>query len=361
MISVVVPIFNEQENLPELRRRLAAALDTTGHDWEMVLVDDGSADGSARLIRQFNAEDARVKLVALSRNFGHQPAVTAGIHHARGDCVVLIDGDLQDPPEVIPDLVKQWEQGHQVVLGERRSRADGSGARGLGFRLFYPVLHAITDLPDGPDAGIFGLMDRAVVDEFNKLPERNRFIPGLRSWLGFSQTSVLYDRNDRAAGSPKQTLRRLIHYAMDAIFSFSYKPLRAATYLGLVVSSVAFVLAAFYFVTFFLFHKQAGSGFTTIILAVLFLGGVQLICVGILGEYVGRIYEEVKQRPLYVVEERVGFEARSTPRDDGVSDSTGWRCERRHSSAPSQTALTSLAPAVLDPDGPNLREGSSTP
>ena len=308
MISVVVPIFNEQENLPELRRRLTESLDATGHAWEVVLVDDGSADGSGRVIRQFHEEDPRIKLVALSRNFGHQPAVTAGIHHAGGDCVVLIDGDLQDPPEVIPKLMEKWEEGYQVVLGERRSRADGAGARGLGFRLFYPVLHAITDLPDGPDAGIFGLMDRVVVDEFNKLPERNRFIPGLRSWLGFRQTSVLYDRNDRAAGSPKQTLRRLVHYAMDAIFSFSYKPLRAATCLGFVVSTVAFLLAAFYFVTFFAFSKPYGTGFTTIVLSVLFLGGVQLICVGILGEYVGRIYEEIKQRPLYVVGQRVGFD-----------------------------------------------------
>jgi dolichol-phosphate mannosyltransferase len=319
MISAVVPIFNEQENLPELRRRLAAALDATGHEWEIVLVNDGSADGSAALIRRFHEEDPRIKLVDLSRNFGHQPAVTAGIHHAAGDCVVLIDGDLQDPPEVIPQLVKKWEDGYHVVLGERRSRADGGGARGLGFRLFYPLLHAVSDLPDGPDAGIFGLMDRAVVAEFDKLPERNRFIPGLRSWLGFSQTAVPYDRGGRAAGSPKQTLRRLVHYAMDAIFSFSYKPLRAATYLGFVVSTVAFLLAAFYFVTFFAFHKQAGSGFTTIVLCVLFLGGVQLICVGILGEYVGRVYEEVKQRPLYVVKERLGIAGRdpSTSGDNG--------------------------------------------
>ena len=317
MISVVVPIFNEQENLPEVRRRLTEALDATGEAWELILVDDGSADGSRRLIGQFHADDPRVKLVALSRNFGHQPAVTAGVHVARGDCVVLIDGDLQDPPEVIPDMVARWREGFQVVLGERRSRADGAGARGLGFRLFYPVLHWLSDLPDGPDAGIFGLMDRAVVDEFNRLPERNRFIPGLRSWLGFPQASVLYDRNDRAAGRPKQTLRRLIHYAMDAIFSFSNKPLRAATYLGFIVSVVAFLLAAFYFVAFFALDRRAGSGFTTIILCVLFLGGVQLICVGILGEYVGRIYEEVKQRPLYVVKGRLGLGPNVPRRRDG--------------------------------------------
>ncbi len=307
MISVVVPIFNEEENLPELRRRMSAALDTTGEPWELILVNDGSRDVSARFIRQFNSEDGRIKLIDLSRNFGHQAALTAGVHHARGDCVVLSDGDLQDPPEVIPDLVAKWREGFQVVLAERRSRADGGGARGLGFRLFYPIMRRLADLPDGPNAGIFGLMDRVVVDEFNKLPEHNRFIPGLRSWLGFKQTSVLYDRHDRAGGAPKQTLARLIAYALDGMISFSNKPLRAATYSGFLISGFSFLLAVYYFVTFFAFHKQAGSGFTTLILCVLFLGGVQLICVGILGEYIGRIYEEVKRRPLYVVRETAGF------------------------------------------------------
>ncbi len=308
MISVVVPIFNEEENLPELRKRLTAALDSTAEPWEAVLVNDGSHDRSGEIIRQYHAEDPRFKLINLSRNFGHQPAVTAGIHHARGDCVVLIDGDLQDPPEVIADMVNKWKQGLQVVLGERTSRGD-QGMRSIGFRLFYPVMRALSDLPSAPDAGIFGLMDRRVVDEFNKLPERNRFIPGLRSWLGFKQGSVLYDRQDRAAGAPKQTLRKLIRYAMDAIFSFSYRPLRWVTYMGLLVSALTFLAALFYLITFFTLHKQAGSGFTTLILSILFLGGVQLIAIGILGEYVGRIYEEMKQRPLYVVQETVGLAA----------------------------------------------------
>lgn len=317
MVSVVVPIFNEEENLPELRRRMAAALDATGDAWELLLVNDGSRDGSARLIREFNAQDARIKLIDLSRNFGHQAALTAGIHHARGKCVVLSDGDLQDPPEVIPEMVAKWREGFQVVLAERRSRADGGGARGWGFRLFYPLMRRVTDLPDTPNAGIFGLMDRVVVDEFNKLPEHNRFIPGLRMWLGFKQTSVPYDRQERAGGAPKQSFRRLVIYALDGMISFSNKPLRAATWCGFVVSTVAFLLALFYFVTFFAFDKEAGSGFTTIILCVLFLGGVQLISVGILGEYVGRIYEEVKRRPLYVVRETAGLDdaVRAGPRD----------------------------------------------
>lgn len=308
MISVVVPIFNEEENLPELFHRMRAALEQSTVPWELILVNDGSRDRSVELIRGFHRDETRVKLVSLSRNFGHQAALTAGVHHARGDCVILADGDLQDPPEVIPELVAKWREGYQVVLAERRSRADSNGARGVGFRLFYPAMRRLSDLPEGPDAGIFGLMDRVVVDEFNKLPEHNRFIPGLRSWLGFRQTSVLYDRQIRAGGAPKQSLRKLIRYALDGMFSFSNKPLRAATYSGLVVSAVAFLLAIYYFVTFFAFNKQAGSGFTTIILCVLFLGGVQLICVGILGEYVGRVYEEVKRRPLYVVRETLGFE-----------------------------------------------------
>jgi dolichol-phosphate mannosyltransferase len=308
MISVVVPIFNEEENLPELIRRMHAALEQGGTPWELILVNDGSRDRSVELIRTFHRDDARIKLLSLSRNFGHQAALTAGIHHARGDCVVLADGDLQDPPEVIPDMIAKWRDGFQVVLAERRSRADSNGARGVGFRLFYPVMRRLSELPDGPDAGIFGLMDRVVVDEFNKLPEHNRFIPGLRSWLGFKQASVLYDRQSRVGGAPKQSLRRLIHYALDGMFSFSNKPLRAATYCGFIVSAFAFLLAVYYFVTFFAFKKQAGSGFTTIILCVLFLGGVQLICVGILGEYIGRIYEEVKRRPLYVVRETLGFD-----------------------------------------------------
>jgi dolichol-phosphate mannosyltransferase len=310
MISIVVPIFNEQENLPALRQRITAAMQNNAEPWELVLVDDGSRDQSPQMLREFHQQDPRIKIVTLSRNFGHQPAVTAGIHNATGDCVILIDGDLQDPPEVIPLMIEKWKQGNQVVLGERTKRAE-RGARGIGLRLFYPLLRRITDLPSAPDAGIFGLMDRVVVDEFNKLPERNRFIPGLRSWLGFRQTSVQYERSDRAAGKPKQTLSRLVRYAADGMVSFSYRPLRAATWFGFVAAGVSFAMAIFYFITFFTQKKQPGLGFTTLVLFILFLGGVQLISVGILGEYIGRIYEEVKQRPLYIVREKVGFEKKA--------------------------------------------------
>jgi len=308
MISLVVPIFNEQENLPAFRQRATAALQSTGESWEIIFVNDGSKDRSAEILREFHQQDPRLKTIELSRNFGHQPAVTAGIHHATGDAVILIDGDLQDPPELIPEMVKSWKAGNQVVLAERRTRADAgakSGARGIGFRLFYPAMRLLSDLPYGPDAGIFGLMDRAVVEQFNKLPERNRFIPGLRVWLGFQRAWIPYDREERAAGKPKQTLRRLVHYAIDGMLSFSTKPLRMAAYLGFLVSLFAFALAIFYIVTFFAWRKEI-TGFTTTITCVLFLGGVQLMCVGILGEYIGRIYEEVKQRPLYVVKNKLG-------------------------------------------------------
>jgi dolichol-phosphate mannosyltransferase len=342
-VSVVIPIYNEEANLPELLRRTAAALDRTGPPWEIVVVDDGSRDGSAAIVRAAHAADPRVKLVSLSRNFGHQPAVTAGVHHATGDAVVLIDGDLQDPPEVIPQLVAKWAEGFQVVLGRRRTRADGGGARGIGLRLFYPLLRRIGDLPEGAaDAGIFGLMDRAVVDHFDRLPERNRYIPGLRAWLGFRQGVVEYDRDRRAAGQPKQTLYRLIRYALDGMLSFSVRPLRAATYFGFLVSGVSFLLAVYYFATFFLFRKQAGSGFTTLILCVLFLGGIQLITIGILGEYVGRIYEEVKQRPLYVVAATLGVGEGS---GSGVQSSKNAKSGFETTTAPSSSPSLNPEPS----------------
>jgi dolichol-phosphate mannosyltransferase len=305
LVSVVVPIYNEAETLRELCERIAAQMTIVGEPWELILVNDGSGEDCTRLMRALHREDERIKVIELSRNFGHQQALTAGISGARGDCVIVMDGDLQDPPEVIPALVGKWLEGNQVVFAERRTRREG-GPRGLGFRLFYPLLGVLTEFPTVHRAGVFGLMDRSVVEEFNRLEERNRFIPGLRAWLGFRQASVSYDRASRARGKPKQSFASLVRYAMDGIISFSYKPLRVATYMGFMVSAGAALLAVWYFVTFFTMHKPI-TGFTTIIVCVLFLGGVQLVCVGILGEYIGRIYEEVKRRPLYVVRDTLGF------------------------------------------------------
>ena len=319
MISVVIPIFNEEETLPELLRRTTTALDATGRPWELLFVDDGSRDRSADLLRAAHATDPRIKLITLSRNFGHQPAITAGVHHARGDAVILIDGDLQDPPELIPELVTKWSEGTQVVLAQRRTRAAERGARGIGFRLFYPLLRRVSDLPSAPDAGIFGLMDRTVVDHFNKFPERNRFIPGLRQWLGFRQAAVEYDRLPRAAGEPKQTLGRLVKYAMDGMVSFGYRPLRVATWFGFACAAVGFVIALFFIARRIFFKDPAVTGFTTLLTMMMFIGGIQLITIGILGEYTGRIYEEVKQRPLYVVAETLGLSPDTQPRSGDKS------------------------------------------
>ncbi len=308
LISIVVPIYNEQENLPALRQRMEQVLEATEYDWELLLVNDGSRDASESMIRAFHRDNPRIKLIQLSRNFGHQPAVTAGIHHARGQCVILIDGDLQDPPELIPDMLAQWRAGAKVVLAERASRQEG-GVRGLGFRLFYPLLNYLSEMPQGPQAGIFGLMDREVVDHLKRLPERNRFLPGLRGWLGFPRATVRYHRQERAAGKPKQTLRKLIKYAFDGMVSFSYKPLRLATYCGFIVAGIGFLTAILFVIRRLFFHDPAATGFTTLLSMMMFIGGIQLITIGILGEYIGRIYEEVKQRPLYIVQETLGLES----------------------------------------------------
>lgn len=301
-VSIVIPIYNEEAVLPLLYERLTAALAATD-DCEVIFVNDGSRDGTLPLLRGLVARDARLVVLDLSRNFGHQAAVTAGLDAARGRAIVLMDGDLQDPPELIPDLLAAWREGYDVVVARRRSRQD-RGLRGALFRLFHRFFSAISDFPIEPDAGIFGLLDRRAADELIGLRERNRFLPGLRSWIGFRQTTVWYDRAARAAGEPKQTLGRLFRYAFDAVFSFSYKPLHISWLFGLIASSFSFVYAAVLLILRLL-QINVVSGFTTPTVAILFLGGIQLITIGILGEYLGRIYDEVKRRPPYIVGERI--------------------------------------------------------
>jgi dolichol-phosphate mannosyltransferase len=305
-LAIVIPIYNEAETLPELRRRLTEACDGLSDlRWHVLYVDDGSTDGSTALMLEQRAEDARFRLLELSRNFGHQAAISAGLAHADADAVVVMDGDLQDPPEVIPDLVACWRDGGEVVRAERRSRRE-TGLRRLGFEVFHRGFSWISGLPHTRDAGVFSLIDRAALDELNRLPERNRFIPGLRAWIGFDQRVVAYDRPARAAGQPKQTLGRLLRYAMDAVFSFSYKPLRLMTWAGICVSTTGFVLAAVYVIKRLTGVEIAETGFTTLVTLILFLGGVQLIAIGLLGEYLGRIFDEAKRRPLYIVRRHHG-------------------------------------------------------
>jgi dolichol-phosphate mannosyltransferase len=305
-LSVVIPIYNEQENLEELFTRLRAVCGGLEDvSWQVIYVNDGSRDHSLGIMLEQSRADPRFTIVDLSRNFGHQAAISAGLAHADGDAVVCMDGDLQDPPEVIPDMLERWRSGDQVVRAERRSRKEG-GIRRLGFEAFHRFFDWISDFPVPAQSGIFGLMDRKALEEFNRFTEKNRFFPGLRSWVGFSQGVVYYDRQERAAGAPKQSLRRLIRYALDAIFSFSYKPLRIMTMAGFFISAAGFLLACIFVIKRLIGIEIAQTGFTTLVTLVLFLGGVQLIAIGLLGEYLARIYDEVKQRPLYIVRETHG-------------------------------------------------------
>ena len=304
-LAVVVPVYNEEQVLPELLRRLTAVCDAAPNfAWSLIFVNDGSRDRTAEMIRQATESDPRITLLELSRNFGHQPAITAGLAEAGfADAVITMDADLQDPPELIPELVERWKTGAEVVLAVRRSRQD-SGVRRVGFDVFHAVFDRLSDFPIRPNTGTFGLLDRAAVAAFNQLSERNRFFPGLRAWVGFSNAEVLYDRQDRAAGRPAQTMIRLIRYALDGVFSFSYLPLRILTYVGVFAASLGFAVGLFFAVRRLLGVEIAQLGFTTIITVTVFIGGVQLIGIGILGEYLGRIYDEVKRRPLYIVKRR---------------------------------------------------------
>ncbi len=305
-LTVVVPVYNEQENLAELCRRVKEACDSVPDlTWSMIMVDDGSKDDTAKLALEQHAADPRFNLVKLSRNFGHQAAITAGLSHADGDAVVIMDADLQDPPELIPQLVEAWRQGGQVIMAQRKSRAE-TGLRRVGFDLFHKFFRWLSDFPIPSQTGVFGLMDRAAHEELVKLTERNRFIPGLRAWIGFDQRTVYYDRQERAAGEPKQTFKRLIKYAMDGVFSFSYKPLRLMMWAGVMVSMMSFLVAIYFIIKRIAGAETSQTGFTTTITLILFLGGIQLIAIGLLGEYLGRIYDEVKNRPMFIVKSFTG-------------------------------------------------------
>lgn len=301
-VAIVIPVFNEEPVLPELFGRLEALFRSHPDcSWRAVFVNDGSRDKSAEMARAQGERDPRFELVELSRNFGFQGALAAGIAHARGaDAAVTMDADLQDPPEVIPDLVAAWRDGAEVVRAVRRSRQE-TGLRRIGFDLFHSVFGRLTDIPIEANTGTFGLLGHTALEAFAGLPERHRFFPGLRAWIGFPTADVFYDRQERAAGKPKQTFRRLVRYAVDGFFSFSYLPLRILTYTGAMVSFLGFALGLYFIVKRLLGVETATTGFTTLVSLVTFLGGIQLIGIGVLGEYLGRVYDEVKQRPVYLV------------------------------------------------------------
>jgi glycosyltransferase involved in cell wall biosynthesis len=302
LVSVVVPVYNEAEVIGEMYRRLtrvASALPDL--DYELVVVDDGSHDASYQALLPIAQADPRVRVLKLSRNFGHQTAITAGIDVARGDAIVVIDADLQDPPEVIPQMVARWREGFDVVYGVRAKRSGETLMKLATASVFYRMLHRMTNISIPVDAGDFRLMSRRAADQLRAMREQDRFVRGLISWIGFRQAGVVYQREARFAGETKYPLRKMLKFGIDGLTSFSTVPLKLATWMGYLASAFAFIYLISVFVQKWL--GKTVEGWATIMVAMLFMGGVQLICLGIMGEYIGRIFTEAKQRPLYVIEE----------------------------------------------------------
>jgi polyisoprenyl-phosphate glycosyltransferase len=303
-LSIVIPVHNEEDNLPRLHERLSAVLGQTGLHYEIIFVDDGSQEVCLQLLRGLAAGDPRILVVELARNFGHQVAISAGLEHSCGAGVIIMDADLQDPPEVLPQFIDKWREGHDVVYAIREQRKERWLMR-AAYAAFYRILRRVANIDIPLDTGDFCLMDRRVVDLLVGMPERNRFVRGIRSWVGLDQVGLAYERHARHAGQPKYTLRRLVYLALDGLISFSYIPLRAITMLGFGVSLISIVLAVFYIIQKLTVGLNP-PGFATLIVAIFFLSGIQLITIGVIGEYVGRVFEEVKRRPLYVVRQVIG-------------------------------------------------------
>jgi glycosyltransferase involved in cell wall biosynthesis len=305
-VSLVFPVYNEAEVLPVLYDRVHELIDQLAYDVEVIFVNDGSQDRSLEFMKEFHKQDHRFKVIDFSRNFGHQVAISAGIDFAQGDAVILLDADLQDPPELLPQFLKKWEEGYQVVYAVRKTRREHALKR-ASYAAFYRILQKISNIPIPLDSGDFCLMDRVIVDTLKSMRERNRFVRGLRSWAGFKQIGLEYDRDARQGGEVKYTLPKLMKLALDGMFSFSNFPLQIASYTGFVVS-----VASFLGIVVYLYKKIViggePQGFPTLVIVVLFLGGIQLISLGVIGEYIGRIYDEVKQRPTYVVRKVYGDE-----------------------------------------------------
>ena len=322
-LSVVIPCYNEEEVVRETHRRLVAALERVDDlSFELVYVDDGSRDGTTEILRAIQGEDRRVRAVLLSRNFGHQIAITAGMAHASGDAVVLIDADFQDPPEVIPEMVARWREGCEVAYGTRTGRAGETAFKLWTAKTFYRMINRLSDVQIPVDTGDFRLMDRKVVDALLAMPERDRFTRGMVTWVGFRQVAVPYQRAPRLAGTTKYPIFKMLHFAADGIVSFSLAPLKLATWTGFAASGVA-LAGIVYALVLRLFTSIWVSGWTALFIAVLFIGGVQLISLGIIGEYIGRIYGESKARPLYLVRERLGFDASGSDRGEAGPGACG--------------------------------------
>lgn len=305
--SIVIPIYNEEKSIPELYRRLSAAIAQFDEAAEFILVNDGSRDRSLQLMRELHEKDSRVCYLSLARNFGHQIAVTAGLNFVRGRIIIVMDADLQDPPELIPQMVEKWQQGYQVVYAQRTLRYKERWGKRFTAYVFYRLLNQVADINIPTDTGDFCLMDRQIVDIINAMPERNRYIRGLRSWVGFQQTSIQFERDPRFAGEVGYTFSKSLALAINALVSFSKLPLRLSTFIGLFAAALALLMALLVLYWRIFVPHSPLTGFAMILVAIFFLGAVQLVSIGILGEYVGRIYEEVKGRPLYTLAEVAGF------------------------------------------------------
>ena len=310
-LAVVVPLYNEIENLTELHDRLHHVCRKVSEEFALIFVDDASSDGTTEALNELAANYSEVNVISLSRNFGQPAAILAGLSNSNSECSVLLDGDLQDPPELIEQMFEKWLSGAEIVIAQRKSRRE-RGLRGLALRSFHRVFAFLADSNITPNTGTFCLLDRKAVDSICQLPEKHRFFPGLRSWVGFKYGIVQYDRADRLHGEPKQTFRRLFKYALDGIFSFSFKPLRLMTFVGTCICACSLILATWFICKRLIGIEDASTGFTTLTCGILGLGGFQMIGMGILGEYVGRIYEEVKNRPAYFVSKKTGKHLNTT-------------------------------------------------
>ncbi|MGB7924847.1 MAG: glycosyltransferase family 2 protein [Pyrinomonadaceae bacterium] len=327
LVSVIVPCYNEEEVIRETHARLSGVLARLEPpEFEIICVDDGSRDRTPEILGELQAVDERMRVVLLSRNFGHQVAVTAGLEHAVGEAVVLIDADLQDPPEVILEMVKRWREGYHVAYGLRTERSGETGFKLWTAHVFYRLINRMSETKMPLDTGDFRLMDRRVVDTLLSMPERDRFLRGMVSWVGFRQVAVPYERAPRLAGTSKYPFMKMVRFATDAVLSFSFIPLRLATWLGFMTIGLA-IAGIIYAVLLRLYTDETHwvRGWTSIFTAVLFMGGVQLISLGIIGEYLGRIYSEVKQRPLYVVQERLGFGTERASSRERVEAGIKWK------------------------------------
>ena len=310
LISIVVPCYNEQEVFGETYKRLTETLeqlDKNKYHYEIIFVNDGSKDNTLEQIQNVIKQDPRVKGINFSRNFGHQIAITAGLDNCKGDAAVVIDADLQDPPTVILEMVKKWEEGYDVIFGKRRERAGESTFKLVTAKWFYRFINRLSDVDMPLDTGDFRLMDRNALDQFLRMRETYRFVRGMVAWIGFKQTFVEYDRESRFAGTTKYPLKKMLRLASDAILSFSNTPLKVATFVGFITSIIAF-FGILYSLYMRLFTENFVEGWTLLMISVLLIGGIILLVLGIIGEYVGRIYGEIKQRPLYIIQDKLGFE-----------------------------------------------------